>query len=62
VAHQVPGTIQTTDWQTNTFPSLSRRQDNPYQHYGNGKRSVPLQRHRVSERQARLLGGLGESL
>ena len=43
-------------------PSLSRRQDNPYQHHGNGKRSVPLQKHRVSERQARLLGGLGESL
>lgn len=42
--------------------SLSRRQDNPYQHHGNGKRSVPLQKHRVSERQARLLGGLGESL
>lgn len=36
--------------------------NNPYQHHGNGKRSVPLQKHRVSERQARLLGGLGESL
>ena len=43
-------------------PLYSRRQDNPYQHHGNGKRSVPLQKHRVSERQARLLGGLGESL
>lgn len=34
MAHQVPGTIQITDWQTNTFPSLSRRQDSPYQHHG----------------------------
>nr|DAJ77716.1 MAG TPA: hypothetical protein [Caudoviricetes sp.] len=30
--------------------------------YGNGKRSVPLQRHRISERQTRLLGGFIQSL
>ena len=62
MAHQVPGTIQTTDWQTDTFPSLSRRQDTPYQHHGNGQRSVPLQRKRISERQARLPGGFVQSL
>jgi len=58
MAHQVPGTIQITDWQTNTFPSLSRRQDSPYQHHGNGKRSVPLQKHCLSERKTCLFGGL----
>ena len=62
MAYQVPGTVAATHQQTSPFPSLSCRQDNPYQHHGNGKRSVPLQKHRVSERQARLLGGLGESL
>lgn len=43
MAHQIPGTATATYQQTAPFPSLSRRQDNPYQHHGNGKRSVPLQ-------------------
>ena len=62
MAHQVPGTVAATHQQTSPFPSLSRWQNNPYQHHGNGKRSVPLQRHRISERQTRLLGGLIQSL
>ena len=31
-------------------------------HHGNGQRSVPLQRNRISERQARLPGGFVQSL
>lgn len=30
--------------------SLPRRQNNPYQYHGSGKRLIPLQRHRLSER------------
>ena len=31
MAHQIPGTATATYQQTAPFPSLSRRQDNPYQ-------------------------------
>lgn len=34
MAHQIPGTATATYQQTAPFPSLSRRQDNPYQHHG----------------------------
>ena len=59
MAHQIPGTATATYQQTAPFPSLSRRQDNPYQHHGNGKRSVPLQKHPEHEPQAESVARIG---
>ena len=53
--------IRLIEWRIKYPEQLQQRTNkhpDPYQHHGNGKRSVPLQRHRISKWQTCLLGGL----